>query len=548
MYLKTLLTTILTLSLLSFSACSKEAEKELKDTNNNIQKIAAQPIITFPAENAEVTENTVVRVDVDESVEYTSLELLVDGESIAKDFEAPFEFNWDISIFTESGDHSLLIKAVTTEEVLLRSNSHAVKIVLPLPNKIDEPIDTIKENSESTTSTFNNPLITFPAQNATIDAQTAIRVDLDNKAEYTTVELLIDGEVVATKTEAPFEFNWDAYFWSETAAHSIIIKAITKEEDVLRSEPTTITIDPSINKSLTMLSPSKGLSLSNVNTTALIVDTIPNATTYEYQISSEATFSDATTQSFDPLNTELILDHIGEYFIHFRATNDKGYKGLWSDTTTFSLTQPNAPLLNKTVATENNGAFDISLNWYWDQAEGNFTVEIAEDKAFNTIVQTKTLSNDRLSTTVEQGVFYWRVSATNNLGQVSSVSQTSEFSAGMIFFEVDNLTNIKIFAENDGIIYLGKSKNTLEVNKIDSSGSVIWSFTWNDKTIYSIDSFKNGKNGYYVNLTTLNNDYKDSTILKISKDGLKTFEKTFSTSNVNTHIYDFVELDSEEVV
>lgn len=109
--------------LLSGCQLTEEEKQKIDKAASDLDKLANQIIITYPAQNATVTEPMmVVRADVPEAAEAAELALFVDGVEIARDSDgAPWEISWPAYYFGDAKEHSLLLKAYTKARNEIRS-------------------------------------------------------------------------------------------------------------------------------------------------------------------------------------------------------------------------------------------------------------------------------------------------------------------------------------------------------------------------------------------------------------------------------------------
>lgn len=71
-----------------------EDKEKLDKAGENLEKVALQPEITSPGENASIFGVTDIIIDTDITVPHASVTLFIDGRKISTDTQTPFEFNW----------------------------------------------------------------------------------------------------------------------------------------------------------------------------------------------------------------------------------------------------------------------------------------------------------------------------------------------------------------------------------------------------------------------------------------------------------------------
>jgi len=113
-------------SVISLTGCpiTEEEKQKIEAAGQDLEKLASQIIITRPAKDAIVYDaQTVVLADLPSDAEVDSMALYVDGRKVAEDNDgAPWEFLWDSYYWADNNNHSLFLKATTSEGVEVRNN------------------------------------------------------------------------------------------------------------------------------------------------------------------------------------------------------------------------------------------------------------------------------------------------------------------------------------------------------------------------------------------------------------------------------------------
>lgn len=102
-----------------------DEEKELlKEAQVDLEQLADQIIITYPANNSMITTPTVtIRADIPTTAKAQSMELFVDGIPFAKDTDgAPWEIEWPAYYWADNNRHTLLLKTTTRGGNEVRNN------------------------------------------------------------------------------------------------------------------------------------------------------------------------------------------------------------------------------------------------------------------------------------------------------------------------------------------------------------------------------------------------------------------------------------------
>mgnify|MGYP001426074720 CR=1 FL=1 len=144
--------------------------------------------ITAPADGATVgTGNVTVTATAADNVGVTSLDLQVDGSTVATDSDAPYTFTWNAG----EGQHTL--RVVAHDAAGNTGTSDPVTVTVQTPD-----------------TTSPATAITAPADGATVYGPTAVTATASDNVGVTSVALKVDGTTVGTDTTAPYEFNWNA--------------------------------------------------------------------------------------------------------------------------------------------------------------------------------------------------------------------------------------------------------------------------------------------------------------------------------------------------
>ncbi|MCJ8313495.1 MAG: Ig-like domain-containing protein [Saccharospirillaceae bacterium] len=110
--------------ILSSCELTEEDEAKLNDAQVDLEQLADQIIITYPANNSLVTDSIIiVRADIPAAAEAQEIVLYVDGIEVAKDTDgAPWEISWPAYYWADGGAHTLLLKTITGGGNEVRNN------------------------------------------------------------------------------------------------------------------------------------------------------------------------------------------------------------------------------------------------------------------------------------------------------------------------------------------------------------------------------------------------------------------------------------------
>jgi hypothetical protein len=404
-----------------------------------------------------------------------------------------------------------------------------------------EKLDKAGENLEKVALA---PAITSPGENANIFDATVIRIGTDTTVPHASVTLLIDGQEIATDTEAPFEFNWDPYFWSkdkqgnlseeeQIAAQvaTISVTALTEGEAFLRSGVRNIKLSETLKDSISFTAPASNQDFQNTNKINLAWTSRAGAVSYEYQLNDEQAVSTANT------NASLTLEETGSYQLKVRATNSLGFTGAWSTPSTFNINIPNAPTMNTPIASKSGNDWQASFSW--SGALVSSELQIATDQVFNSVVDTLPTNDLTITESLPAGVYFARVRTTNEFDHVSDWSAVREISVGLFAHKIDMATtNIWgnedipiefVLNDNDAVILASRSNNDdssgddFYVSKVDFDGKTIRGNSYLNYA-YSPSAISKSENGYLL-VGAAKSGWSDRTIFEINEAGAKLWQQ-----------------------
>ena len=325
------------------------------------------------------------------------------------------------------------------------------------------------------------PYISYPAENSTIHAATAIRLDVDESVEYKSMALLVDGIEVAVDDEAPYGFQWDPYYWSNNAKATFIIRAITAGGNLLRSEVRTLEIGGNVHNLVKVTNPSDGQILQNVNSTDISWSARAGAVSYDYKVNGVTYSTDQTTASID-------LPMIGNYSMSVRAIDNQGHKGLWSDESRLTLAIPAAPSIYNSdpVAGEN----DWQVQFNWNGALESSELQIATDLNFTSLLENENITTSSYTASLVTGIYYTRVRTKNEFGYVSQWSDVNTVELGLFSTKIDIHTYggfsnedapVDFVIEDGSLVIIARQSNESDgsgddfyVSKVNLQGEVSW--------------------------------------------------------------------------
>lgn len=376
------------------------------------------------------------------------------------------------------------------------------------------------------------PLISFPTDNDNIRGPITIIIDTDPTIEHKSVTLKVMGREVATDTEAPFEFDWQPYFWSteEQSQVTLQVTAITADDSYLRSDLINVTLNDDLKDTLNIITPASDSSIQNIDSTQLQWAPLSGAQSYEYQLNEQNVV--ATTKT----SATLSLPSTGNYSVKVRATNEDGQTGAWTNIRYFRLDKPIAPSFQSPQVSKVNNEWSINLSW--NNGLGNTEIEIATDNTFNSILENTITESSSINKTLPTGKYYARARSTNSLGHTSEWSQTSVIIAGLFSHKIDMATYgwdsgdapiDLVLNEQDTVILARKSNNSdgsgddFYVTKINYDGGKTWGKSYKNIAT-SPTSINKTSSGYLLTGSSTSN-YRDKTIFEINESGTKAWQQ-----------------------
>ena len=360
---------------------------------------------------------------------------------------------------------------------------------------IEEEKEKLEQAGENLEKIAVAPYISFPAENSSVNGVTPIRLDVDDSVSYKYMALIVDGIEVAVDEEAPYEFQWDPYYWSENEKATFIIRAITAGENLLRSGVRTVEIGEDVHKLVKVTNPINGQIFRNINTTDISWNSRSGAESYDVQVNGVTFNTDLTSSTID-------LPSIGDYSISVRAINGQGNQGKWSDVTTLSLAIPLAPDLYNSEPVVSENDWQVSFNW--SGALTSSEIQIATDVNFTSILESEELEASAYSTSLVTGIYYARTRTKNEFGYISHWSNVTTLELGLFASKIDMHTYggwskedapVDFVIEDESLIISAGASNDGDgsgddfyVSKVNLQGEELWGKSYkpqmnNPKTI-----------------------------------------------------------------
>jgi len=368
----------------------------------------------------------------------------------------------------------------------------------------EEEKEKLEQAGENLEKIASAPFIAYPAENDTVDSSGEIRLLIDDSVDYKSMALIVDGIEVAVDEEAPYEFQWDPYYWSNNAKATFIIRAITAGGNLLRSEVRTVEIGDNVHNLVKVTSPYDGQVLQNVNSTDISWTARAGAESYDVQINGVMFNTDQTTASID-------LPTIGNYSMSVRAIDSQGYKGKWSDESRISLAIPSAPSIYNSDPVASDNDWQVLFNWTGSLASSE--LQISTDINFTSILENEDLATTSYSASLVTGIYYARVRTTNEFGYISQWSEVSTVELGLFATKIDMHTYggfsnedapVDFVIGDESIVIAARASNDSDgsgddfyVSKVNLQGEVSWGKSYKPQ-MNNPKSIAKTSNGYVL--------------------------------------------------
>ena len=506
-FLKKTLSFVILTGLLTGCQLTKEEKEKIEQAGENLEKIASAPFIAYPAENDIVNNAGEIRLIIDDSVDYKSMALIVDGIEVAVDDEAPYGFQWDPYYWSNNAKATFIIRAITAGGNLLRSEVRTVEIGSNVHNlvKVTSPYDgQILQNVNSTDISW-----TARAGAASYDVQingvmfntdqTTASIDLPTIGNYSMSVRAIDSQGHKGK-------------WSDESRISLAILSAPE-----------------------VTSPSNGQVLQNVNSTDISWIARDGAASYDIKINGVMFNTEQTTASID-------LPAIGNYSISVRAIDSQGHEGQWSDERRISLAIPSAPSIYISDPVDSENDWQVPFNWTGVLA-ASYKLQIATDADFTSILEEEDLATTSYSASLVAGIYYARVQTTNEFGYISQWSDVSSVEVGMFSAKIDMHTYggwdnqdapVDFVIEDEAVVIAARASNDGDgsgddfyVSRVNLQGGVSWGKSYKPQ-MNNPKSIAKMSNGYV--LPGSGTSWKDGKVIALDDLGNQSWLTSYNSA------------------
>jgi len=165
-----------------------------------------QIAIVSPGGWSTVSDTVQILTSVSDNRGVSRVIFYIDGDSVATDMTAPFNFYWNTCIVSNNY-HTILTKAVDFNQ-----------------NWTNAMITVLVQNPDTTDTEFPQIAIISPAGWSTVSDTVRILTEASDNRGVSRVVFYIDGDSVYTNINAPFSFDWNSRTVSNDY-HTILAKA-----------------------------------------------------------------------------------------------------------------------------------------------------------------------------------------------------------------------------------------------------------------------------------------------------------------------------------
>ena len=530
------------------------------------------PLITFPADGATVSGVTEVRVDLDPSASYKSVVLLVDGVEVASDGEAPFSLEWNPYFQSSAEEASIVVKATTATNQLLRSdislvninhNAYAPAIALtdpqtlqgyaygtdsvsvqwsPVPGAteyeyrtndnlaikiespdanipLDEGVNSLRVRAAQDDQwgdwVYVGDIFVSEPTSPAITINSAVEeyvidfdVALDPNANFTQVTLIVNDQPIKTLSDAPFSFSWDPYFVVGGLTGAYWFVEVTLADGRKLQSPVEF-----IDYSSPAIRDRVNVTLANNGSDYYGIDELAVSwNPVDGAVSYDYEYAGSITSTdLTAVNLQSLM--LGTYNVRARAVDADGNVGVWSQAKRFTIALPKAPVFS-TELTEYSNVQNVAVSW----------PEIAGASSYQYRLTDQWVDAGDLSVevaTAEPGFYTLGVRGVDALGREGAIGTfnfrvSAPFAPNLVLTENVNETELLL-----NVNWGEQSQDVIvEVAKDYAFDNVIYNYTSNNNTH---TDFSLPAGGYYVRAKTSNEVGHQSEWYRSSKFNLGLF-------------------------
>jgi hypothetical protein len=187
------------------------------------------PVITIlnPVNLSTVVDSVNVVSQVSDNTQIDRVEYFVDGELIHTATQTPYSFKWIVTNYVNGSSHSLFGQAYDTNQ----NSSVSNVVTVTVQNTVSYP-DTLP------------PVITIlnPVNLSTVGDTVNVVSQVYDDTQIDRVEYFVDGELIHTTTQMPYNFQWILTNYVNGSSHSLFGQAYDTNQNSSVSNVVTVTV------------------------------------------------------------------------------------------------------------------------------------------------------------------------------------------------------------------------------------------------------------------------------------------------------------------
>ena len=194
------------------------------DNEENILVDTTPPTgtITYPPLAAVVSGNVTIQVDAFDNEKVEKVEIVIDGSFSVIDENAPYEYVWNTTTYSEDMDH--FIAATVTDSS--GNTTNLMPVTVFVNNETDIIVDV----------TPPSVVITNPAANQTVSGVIDVTAAAYDDIAIEKVEFYHNGELFGTDNTFPYQVSWDTQDHPEESEHIWSVKAFDTSDQTAQSQ------------------------------------------------------------------------------------------------------------------------------------------------------------------------------------------------------------------------------------------------------------------------------------------------------------------------
>jgi hypothetical protein len=270
------------------------------------------------------------------------------------------------------------------------------------------------------------------------------------------------------------------------------------------------TTDYEMTNAPVLVFPANNSTSITYNSFSIQWNSIPNAVTYQYQISTTINFSNNVKSGNSSLTNQTItnLQPNTLYYWRVRGENTNGFSP-WSNA--WSFTTVTTVMTTPTLISPTNNSIGVnynSVNFSWNSTFGatEYIFEISQDQTFTNGITTQNINavNNTIVGLNQNTQYFWRVASTDG-NTISNWSDVWNFTTdqNINIDIISNQSSVKVYPNpsNDLIVIKSMQRNISKCEIYNTTGKLVISVNI-DGLNETINISKLAKGVYYVKITT----------------------------------------------